>query len=192
MQNYRFFRGFIEMLLNIFEEELTLMKRKFMNMLSKKEIMFCYQYVKTGNSKEAAINSGYVTSPEKMGEELLAKKEISDTIEKFFQKKKKDLIYKATIGYERLAFGSISDCIKLLFSENFNLKELSKMDLFNISEIKKPKDGAMEIKFFDRIKALEKLEQIDSNHTNEKMPFYLALENSVDSINNGKNINSEE
>ena len=66
------------------------------------------------------------------------------------------------------------------------------MDLFNISEIKKPKDGAMEIKFFDRIKALEKLEQIDSNHTNEKMPFYLALENSVDSINNEKNVNLEE
>ena len=50
----------------------------------------------------------------------------------------------------------------------------------------------MEIKFFDRIKALEKLEQIDSNHTNEKMPFYLALENSVDSINNEKNVNLEE
>lgn len=166
--------------------------KKSNNSLSKKETAFCYQYVKTGNSKEAAINSGYVTGPEKMGEELLAKKEISDTIEKFFQKKKKDLIYKATIGYERLAFGSISDCIKLLFSENFNLKELSKMDLFNISEIKKPKDGAMEIKFFDRIKALEKLEQIDSNHTNEKMPFYLALENSVDSINNEKNVNLEE
>ena len=66
------------------------------------------------------------------------------------------------------------------------------MDLFNISEIKKPKDGAMEIKFFDRIKALEKLEQIDSNHTNEKMPFYLALEKSVENINNGKNINLEE
>ena len=62
----------------------------------------------------------------------------------------------------------------------------------DISEIKKPKDGAMEIKFFDRIKALEKLEQIDSNHTNEKMPFYLALENSVDSINNEKNVNLEE
>ena len=35
---------------------------------------------------------------------------------------------------------------------------LGQMDLFMISEIKRPKDGAMEIKFFDRLKALEKLE----------------------------------
>ena len=31
------------------------------------------------------------------------------------------------------------------------------MDLFNISEIKRKKGGDIEIKFFDRIKALEKL-----------------------------------
>ena len=31
------------------------------------------------------------------------------------------------------------------------------MDLFLVSEIRRPKDGAMEIKFFDRARALEKL-----------------------------------
>ena len=36
------------------------------------------------------------------------------------------------------------------------------MDLFLISEIKRPKDGAMEIKLFDRVKALEKLENLSA------------------------------
>ena len=31
------------------------------------------------------------------------------------------------------------------------------MDLYSVSEIKRPKDGSMEIKFFDPLKALEKL-----------------------------------
>lgn len=34
------------------------------------------------------------------------------------------------------------------------------MDFFNISEIKRKKGGDIEIKFFDRLKALEKLQQL--------------------------------
>ncbi len=147
--------------------------------LTKKELTFCYQYIKTGNSTEAARICGYKNSPEKKGPELLAKDEIVQTIEKIFKEKKKDLIYKATTGYERLAFGNISDCIKLLFLENFNPNDLEKMDLFNIAEIKKPKDGAMEIKFFDRLRALEKLEQIDMEQKGDKEPFYHALEQGI-------------
>ena len=36
------------------------------------------------------------------------------------------------------------------------------MDLFNISEIKKKKNGEVEIKFFDRLKALEKLTELST------------------------------
>ena len=59
------------------------------------------------------------------------------------------------LGYERLAFGSTSDAFRLLMSEGE--LDVQTLDLYNVSEIKKPKDGAMEIKFFDRLKALEKL-----------------------------------
>ena len=41
--------------------------------------------------------------------------------------------------------------------ENPSREQLEHMDLFLVSEIKRPKDGSMEIKFFDRLKALEKL-----------------------------------
>ena len=37
------------------------------------------------------------------------------------------------------------------------------MDLFNISEIKRKKGGDIEIKFFDRIKALERLGDLDAS-----------------------------
>ena len=66
----------------------------------------------------------------------------------------------AVIGYRRLAFGSTSDAASLMFEENPSRETLENMDLFLVSEIKRPKDGAMEIKFFDRVKALEKLETL--------------------------------
>ena len=39
---------------------------------------------------------------------------------------------------------------------------LAESDLFNVSEIKRVKGGGVEIKFFDRQKALEKLEELDA------------------------------
>ncbi len=149
------------------------------NTLKKKELVFCHEYIKTGNAKEAARLAGYKNKPEQKGTELMAKNEIPQKIEEIYTGKKKNLIYKATTGYERLAFGSISDSVKLLFSENLRPEDLEKMDLFNISEIKKPKEGAMEIKFFDRLRALEKLEQIDMEQKGDKDPFYYALEQGI-------------
>jgi hypothetical protein len=37
---------------------------------------------------------------------------------------------------------------------------MESLELFNVSEIKKPKGGGIEIKFFDRLKALEHLEAL--------------------------------
>lgn len=69
----------------------------------------------------------------------------------------------ASIGYQRLAFGNTSDAVSLLYTKEPQEADFGAMDLFMISEIKKPKDGSVEIKFFDRLKALEKLEQINSD-----------------------------
>lgn len=160
--------------------------------LNKKELMFCHHYINTGNAKEAAILAGYKTSPEKKGIELILNKKICKKIESMYIEKRKNLVYRATSGYERLAFGNISDSIKLLFSENLRPEDLTKMDLFNISEIKKPKDGAMEIKFFDRLRALEKLEQIDVSNNSEKEPFYYALEQSIKKLNHSEKNSPEE
>ena len=59
-------------------------------------------------------------------------------------------------------------------------QEVEKLDLFMISDIKRPKGGGLEIKFFDRLKALDRLCEI-SSATQEKnsSDFLTALENSA-------------
>ena len=159
--------------------------------LKKKELVFCHQYLKTGNPKEAAILSGYGSSPEIKAMWLLSRPEICKKIDELYSEKKRNFIYRAAIGYERLAFGSISDAIRLIFSEKLNFGEIEKMNLFNIAEIKKPREGALEIKFFDRLRALEKLEQIDTEESSGKnLQFYTALENSIQNLN--KNFQNQE
>ncbi len=92
-------------------------------------------------------------------------------------RKKKTAEEEICEGLKRLAFGEIKDAIYLLFAnENEIAEKLPSLDLFNISEIKRPKGGGMEIKFFDRIRALEKLRDIKSNSPSQPLSFYKALE----------------
>lgn len=93
--------------------------------------------------------------------------------------KEKDVQEEIYQGYQQLAFGSIADAIKLLFMEEPNPRALGKMNFFNVAEIRRLKEGAMEIKFFDRLKALEKLEEITDQGQTDTPPFYEALENSA-------------
>lgn len=74
-------------------------------------------------------------------------------------------------GYQQLAFGSIADAIKLLFMEEPAPRALGKMNFINVAEIRRMKEGAMEIKFFDRLKALEKLEEITDQGQTDTLPF---------------------
>lgn len=84
-------------------------------------------------------------------------------------------------GLGRLAFGDIQDAVTLLFeTEDSILSSLPSLDLFNVSEIKRQKGGGMEIKFFDRIKALDKLREImDAGDKQNCTSFYEALEKSA-------------
>lgn len=92
-------------------------------------------------------------------------------------RRKKSVEEEVCEGLKHLAFGEIKDAIYLLFAdENEIAEKLPSLDLFNISEIKRPKGGGMEIKFFDRIKALEKLRDIKSNSPSQPLSFYKALE----------------
>lgn len=91
-------------------------------------------------------------------------------------------------GLADLAYGKVSDPISLLFmSEEEIVEKLPKLKLINISEIKRPKGGGMEIKFFDRIKAVEKLAALEDESQNNGTDFYSALEQSALSINGDGN-----
>lgn len=88
-------------------------------------------------------------------------------------------------GLRRLAFGDITDAIILLYeSEDNIINRLPELDLFNISEIKRPKGGGMEIKFFDRLKALDKLRELaEGTRENGATSFYEALERGAAAAN---------
>ncbi len=82
---------------------------------------------------------------------------------------------------KKLAYGNVSDAVSLLFlSDETALEKLPKLNLFNVSEIKRPRGGGMEIKFFDRIKACEKLREYSPSGDDESLSFYQALEKSVE------------
>lgn len=150
---------------------------------NKKERLFCRWYCATGNAREAAAKAGFSPNPEQQGLELLSRDYVVDELKRGIEQEKELLKIKALKGLERIAFGSISDAVRLLCSDFPPLLDLEDLDLFLISEIKKPKDGSMEIKFFDRLKALEKLMQESNEGSNYALPFYHALNSAAKSIN---------
>ncbi len=88
-------------------------------------------------------------------------------------------------GYRRIAFGDVSDPVRLLFCEDIAPRALKSMDLFSVSEIKRPKGGGMEIKFFDRIRALQCMQELGEE---EEAPcgFYRALEQGAKALEEGR------
>lgn len=145
------------------------------NSLTKKEKDFCRFYVTLQNSREAASNAGYGMLSRLAGEKLLMKKEVKDEIARL-NKQNEDLSC-AKQGFKRLAFGSVADAIRLIDGER---DTLDSMDLFMVSDIKLVKGGGMEVKFYDRQKALESLASLEQmTSADGSLPIYRALENSA-------------
>ncbi|WP_297143558.1 hypothetical protein [uncultured Eubacterium sp.] len=95
-------------------------------------------------------------------------------------RRKKTLQEQIEQGLLDIALGSVSDAISLLFmTEEEIIERLPKLKLINVSEIKRPKGGGMEIKFFDRIKALERLGTDRISDSDSSLSFYEALEKSA-------------
>ncbi|MBD5159651.1 MAG: terminase small subunit [Ruminococcus sp.] len=71
-------------------------------------------------------------------------------------------------GLKRLAFGNCTDAVYLVFADELPPPDvISRLDLFNVSEIKRIKGGGVEIKFFDRLKALEKLFELENTFSDK-------------------------
>ncbi len=151
--------------------------------LTKKEQDFCRLYVKLRNPREAAQRSGFTILPESRALSLLSKKHIKKRISELEKENKTDNAL-ISAGLQRLAFGSVCDAVKLILSVNDDKSpDVEALDLFNVSEIKFTSGKGMEIKFFDRLKALERLSVIaNENSDSGALSFYEALERSA--INN--------
>lgn len=143
--------------------------------LSKKEKLFCRYYVSAQNVREAAVRSGFTVLPELKGIHMLSRKEIRDEIDKI-RMQTQQLHKDVRTGLERIAFGGIGDAVRLILCDDASLAgELDSLDLFCVSEIKRPKSGGMEIKFFDRLKALEKLQTYETSRAEDDDSFYRAI-----------------
>lgn len=128
--------------------------------------LFCYYYAESGNIEESAIRAGF---PQELalveGLRALAASGSQKLISQLAEKN--DFSQLIQTGLKRLAFGSAADAVRLAFSEGeIPSSEIAKMDFFNVSEIKKVKGGGVEIKVFDRQKALEKLIEFESGNSN--------------------------
>jgi len=86
-------------------------------------------------------------------------------------------------GYRKLAFGTNRDTLRLMFRDDTpSPHALSRMDIFNVSTIKRDKAGAVEIKFYDRCDALRHLEAFCAATEGREgvKAFYDAIARSVD------------
>ncbi len=142
--------------------------------LSAREKSFCCFFAAGGDTEDAARLAGY-DRPELSGAALIAREEIAREIESLRQGAALIARQRAAAGYERLAFGKVTDAVSLLFAESMTKEELEALDLFQVAEIRRPKEGALEIKFFDRMKALERLEELGVEKSNGVSDFYAAL-----------------
>ena len=145
------------------------------NKLTEKERLFCIYYAEDGDARGCAARAGYIVAPRRSAARLLAREEIRAEITRI-EKEKKATAALVEKGLRRLAFGSVTNALKLMLSEeNLTAEEIEKLDLFNVSDIKRPKGGGLEIKFFDRLKALERLEKLGSGEEDTQSSFVQAL-----------------
>ena len=123
---------------------------------------FCLRYALLGSIEEAAVQSGFDRETAlREGIACLKTKVCRDKISEL-----RELLSEGSSvvsGLRRLAFGSCKDAVILAFSQELPPSEvIGGLDLFNVSEIKRDKGGGVEVKLFDRLKALEKLYELEN------------------------------
>lgn len=130
-----------------------------------------------GNPQEAAIRMGINPKTAfKAGMRMMDAPEVRRKL----AAKKKGVRIEALAGLRRLAFGRINDALALL-REDADSIDFEGLDLFNVAEIKRPKGGGVEIKFFDRLSALERLAELEASEGSGKEAdrLFSALAKSV-------------
>lgn len=151
--------------------------------LSAKEELFCRCYVSSREPRLSAAKAGFGAHPERAAVKLLGSERIKARIAELEGERRAGLA-EVTEGYRRLAFGSVADAVKLIMrDEPPNEEELEKLDLTMVSDIKRPKGGGLEVKFFDRLKALDRLCELSAaGSAGEESDFLAALNRSAKAL----------
>ncbi len=140
--------------------------------LTSKETEFCRQFAFCRDPRESAARAGF-ENPEKSGLKLLSKPQIAAETERITERLK--CYSQAVEGLRKIAFGSVADAVRLVLNPE-DVTDIDGLDLFMISEIKMQKSGGMELKFYDRIKALQTLCELEEiAETEGAAPFINAI-----------------
>lgn len=135
----------------------------------KRKFDFCCNYVMLGNAEEAAVKAGFLPE-EALAEAVNCLKD--SQCRAIISELSSILCDMSAVrsGLHRLAFGSCKDAVILAFADELPpMSVIEKLDLFNVSEIKRDKGGGVEIKLFDRLKALEKLCELELSNDSKNM-----------------------
>lgn len=152
--------------------------------LSEREKLFCRRQLRLQNAREAAAGAGYgLADCRTRGENLMAREDIRDFLEKLRKEEGYSGRKILEDGLRRLAFGSAADCVRLAFLEEApDQKTLEGMDLFSLSAFKRNR-GVSEVKLYDRVQALEALAAILDRQEEEGIkPLYEALEQGANAL----------
>lgn len=122
---------------------------------------FAQLFVRLRSGSETAVKLGIPPKDANLeSARLLADEQVKREIARLDECDTQTLAYVKS-GLSRLAFGQVNDAAALVFAEQPDAQQIANADLFNVSELKRVKGGGVEVKFFDRQKALEKLYELD-------------------------------
>lgn len=151
--------------------------------LKSKRSAFCCWYAALGDPEEAAVRAGF-DSRTALADGIACLK--SAECRRKIAGLRTLLADSGSVitGLKRLAFGSCRDAVYLAFAEELPPPSvIAELDLFNVSEIKRVKGGGVEVKLFDRMKALEKLYELENafDHRDRAEGLIAALTASAES-----------
>lgn len=152
--------------------------------LSPRERLFCSAYARLGNGADAAGKAGYAAlTRERTALRLLTREDIRQEVARCLEAHRRHSAVMGLVGLERLALGGTGEAAALLAKgEELSPEELRQLDLFGVSQLKSFKGGGVEIKFFDRLRALELLIQQVDKEENTSHSLYQALEQGIQAL----------
>lgn len=136
--------------------------------IQKKRRQFCFYYARLCNITEAARRAGFDTDcAYEEGVKTLSMPRYRQLVKRLCSETPLSAKAQVRAGLERLAFGQSNDAAYLVCAEELpSPAQLARLDLYNVSELKRVKGGGVEVKFFDRQRALERLYELAAGADN--------------------------
>lgn len=141
------------------------------NYLNARQKLFCHWFALTRDARGSAARCW--KAPEKLAEALTLLE--TPAARSYLAEVEASMggagrLATAEEGYRKLAFGAITDAVRLMFPAEGETLHIGEMDLFNIAKLSQAK-GGLEVTFFDRLAALDRLAAQQKEDSGQKDAF---------------------